>query len=73
MSVTSVVKDPAALTMTIRVTLSKREGGGTTMAIATTFPSTEAMEQLISMGMEEGMASAIGQIDGLLSAEDAYL
>ncbi|WP_346270760.1 hypothetical protein [Pseudonocardia sp.] len=32
-----------------------------------TFPSLEAMEQLIAMGMEEGMAAAVGQIDQLLA------
>jgi uncharacterized protein YndB with AHSA1/START domain len=55
--------------MTMVVTFASRDGGGSTMAIETAFPSTEAMEQLLSMGMEEGMASAMGQIDGLL-AED---
>ena len=28
-----------------------------------------AMEQLIAMGMEEGMASAMGQIDGILTTQ----
>ena len=37
------------------------------MAIETTFPTLEAMEQLVAMGMEEGMTLAVGQIDGLLS------
>jgi hypothetical protein len=36
------------------------------MVIETSFPSKESMEQLISMGMEEGMAAAVGQIDDLL-------
>jgi len=55
-------------TMVIVVTLSARPGGGTRMVTATTFPSTEAMESLLAMGMEEGMAAAMGQIDGLLAA-----
>jgi hypothetical protein len=38
------------------------------MAIETTFPSPEAMEQMIAMGMEEGMSAALGQIDALLRA-----
>ncbi len=42
---------------------------GTTMIIATTFPSAEAMEQMISMGMAEGMALALGQIDDLLAGD----
>ncbi|HEY4410314.1 MAG TPA: SRPBCC domain-containing protein [Acidimicrobiia bacterium] len=60
--------DPKMPTMTMRVTLEDRSGGGTTMVIVTTFPSTEAMEQLIAMGMEEGMAGALGQIDAILTA-----
>ena len=39
------------------------------MTIESQFPSVEAMEQLVAMGMEEGMASALGQIDAIL-AED---
>ncbi|MFN8018877.1 MAG: SRPBCC domain-containing protein [Acidimicrobiales bacterium] len=50
----------------VRVTLSPRDGGGTSMRIHTTFPSADAMAQLIQMGMEEGMALALGQIDVLL-------
>ena len=46
-------------------------GSGTTMTIATTFPSAEAMDQMISMGMAEGMALALGQIDDLLAADNA--
>jgi uncharacterized protein YndB with AHSA1/START domain len=61
--------NPAMPTMTIRVTLDERPGDGTRMAIETTFPSLEAMEQIISMGMEEGMTSALAQIDELLRAE----
>jgi uncharacterized protein YndB with AHSA1/START domain len=33
----------------------------------TTFPSIEAMEQLVQMGMMEGMRSAMGQIDAVLA------
>ena len=39
------------------------------MSIESHFPSTEAMEQLLAMGMEEGMKQAVGQIDAIL-AED---
>ena len=53
--------------MTMVVTLTEREGGGTLMAIETRFPSLEAMEQLMSMGMEEGFAAALGQIDEILA------
>ena len=50
------------------LTLEERPGGGTRMVIETRFPSAEAMEQLLAMGMEEGMAAAVGQIDDLLEA-----
>jgi len=43
--------------------------GRTRMSIESTFPSTEAMEQLLAMGQEEGMREAVGQIDAIL-AED---
>ena len=50
----------------MRVTLTGRSDGGTTMTIVTQFESAEGMERLIAMGMEEGMTLAIGQIDALL-------
>lgn len=54
--------------MTIgRVTLESRPDGGTRMSIASTFNSLEQMEQLVEMGMEEGLAAALGQIDGILA------
>jgi hypothetical protein len=36
------------------------------MTITSTFPSAEAMQQQIDMGMEEGIKLALGQIDALL-------
>ena len=51
------------------VTLNERDGGGTVMAIESQFPSLEAMEQLVSMGMEEGMAAAMGQIPDVLAGD----
>jgi hypothetical protein len=39
------------------------------MAIETTFPSPEAMDQMITMGMDEGMTAALGQIDDILATE----
>lgn len=56
-------------TTTMVLTLTERDGGGTVMVIATRFPSLEAMERLVSMGMEEGIVAALGQIDGLLAEE----
>lgn len=37
------------------------------VAIATSFPSVEAMQQRVEMGMVEGMRSAMGQLDGVLA------
>ena len=53
-------------TMTSRVDISDI-GGATRMVVTTTFPSLEAMEQLIEMGAEEGMKLALGQVDALLA------
>ena len=39
------------------------------MTIETKFPSTEAMAQMVAMGMEEGMTEALGQIDAILQGE----
>lgn len=55
-------------TSTMRVSIDAIAAGRTRMAIETTFASTEAMQQLLSMGMDEGMSEALGQIDGLLRA-----
>lgn len=40
---------------------------GSRFRSVTTFPSVEAMEQLVQMGMMEGMQSAMGQIDAVLA------
>jgi uncharacterized protein YndB with AHSA1/START domain len=60
--------NPDLPTTTVRVALSERDGGGSRMEVVSTFPSLEAMEQMIAMGMEEGMKEAAGQIDQLLAA-----
>jgi uncharacterized protein YndB with AHSA1/START domain len=52
-----------------RVTIEEIGGGRTRMSIESIFPSTEAMEQVLAMGMEEGITEAVGQIDAIL-AED---
>lgn len=61
--------DPDMPTMLIRVDLSEPSNGGTRMAIETTFPSLDVMNQMVEMGMEEGMAAAMGQIDAILATE----
>ena len=52
------------------VTLRERDGR-TLMAIETQFGSLEEMERLVSMGMEEGITLAVGQIDGILAGDPA--
>jgi uncharacterized protein YndB with AHSA1/START domain len=54
-------------TTTFVVTITERDGGGTHMEIQSRFGSPEAMEQLVAMGMEEGIRAAVGQIDDLLA------
>jgi uncharacterized protein YndB with AHSA1/START domain len=50
-----------------RVTIEEIADGRTRMSIESTFPSTEAMEQVLAMGMEEGLKLAVGQIDAILA------
>jgi uncharacterized protein YndB with AHSA1/START domain len=53
----------------LRVTIEEVGPGRTRMSIVNIHPSAEAMEQLLAMGMEEGLREAVGQIDAIL-AED---
>jgi uncharacterized protein YndB with AHSA1/START domain len=62
--------DRAMPTMVMRVEIADRPGG-VAMTIATHFPSLEAMEQLVAMGMEEGLQQAMGQIDAVLAGAPA--
>jgi len=50
-----------------RVTIEPIDDGRTRMSIQSIFPSTEAMEQVLAMGMEEGLTQAVGQIDAILA------
>jgi uncharacterized protein YndB with AHSA1/START domain len=54
----------------LRVTINEIGGGRTRMSIVSIFPDAAAMEQLLAMGMEQGLTEAVGQIDAIL-AEDA--
>ncbi len=58
-----------APTAVIRVALSEPPGGGTQMEMTTVWASVEAMEQMLAMGMDDGMTAAVGQIDELLGLE----
>jgi uncharacterized protein YndB with AHSA1/START domain len=60
---------PNMPTVATRVSIDARTGGGTRMTIQTTFSSSEAMDQLISMGYDRGLSTAIGQIDDVLRAD----
>ena len=53
-----------------RVSIEAVSERRTRMSIESIFPSREAMEQVLAMGMEEGLTLAVGQIDAIL-AEDA--
>jgi uncharacterized protein YndB with AHSA1/START domain len=53
----------------VRVTIVDIGDGRTRMSIESIFPDTAAMEQLLAMGMEQGLTEAVGQIDAIL-AED---
>jgi len=55
--------------MTARVAIEEIGDGRTRMSIQSAFPTAEAMEQLLGMGMEEGLKEAVGQIDAILAEE----
>ena len=57
--------DPNMPTGTMRLSLEET-ATGTRLSVFSTFASPETMEQLLAMGMEEGMKAAMGQIDGIL-------
>jgi len=52
--------------MRMRFTFDPHDNG-TRVTTVTTFPSLQALEQLLNMGMEEGMKAAMGQIDAVLA------
>ena len=49
-----------------RVTIEPIDAGRTRMQIESRFANTAAMEQVLAMGMEEGLTQAVGQIDAIL-------
>lgn len=53
-------------TVTMRLEIGEH-GDGARMVLRSTFESVEAMERMVEMGMDEGMSTAIGQIDDLLA------
>jgi uncharacterized protein YndB with AHSA1/START domain len=54
-----------------RVTIAAIGDVRTRMTIQSIFPDAAAMEQLIAIGMEEGLKQAVGQIDAILAGDTA--
>jgi len=54
---------------TIRVDIEEVAPGRTRMSIESVFPSTEAMEQALANGTDEGLSQAVSQIDAILAEE----
>jgi len=61
------IPDPDFPTVGMRVDIKSIDGGKTRMTIRNEFPSIAAMEQMVGMGMVEGMTEAVGQIDSILA------
>jgi uncharacterized protein YndB with AHSA1/START domain len=51
---------------TVHMQLTEHDGG-TRMELRSVFDSRQQMEQLVSMGMPEGLQQAVGQMDALLA------
>ena len=58
--------DGNAMTVMI-ITIEGRAGGGAVMAICIHFDSPAGMEQVLDMGIEEGMRTVFSQIDAVLA------
>ena len=54
-------------TFTARVRMEEIGPGRTRMLMESVFPSAQALEQVLAMGMEEGLTQAVGQIDAMLA------
>lgn len=59
--------NPNLAVTTARVAIEEIGEGRTRMSIASLFPSSQAMEQILAMGAEEGLTLALGQIDAILA------
>ena len=49
------------------VNVFEETAAGSRVTTTTYFPSTDALEQLLAMGMEEGMVAALSQVDDVLA------
>jgi uncharacterized protein YndB with AHSA1/START domain len=52
-----------------RLTIEPLDDGRSRMTLESFFASTEALEQVLAMGMEEGLTEAVGQIDAILAEQ----
>lgn len=66
----SGIPDPDMRTAHARVTF-EAEADGTLLTIVSGFASAEDLQQVLGMGMEEGMKQALGQIDDILAGPAA--
>ncbi|HZK04952.1 MAG TPA: SRPBCC family protein [Actinomycetaceae bacterium] len=65
--------DPTPGTPTMQMTyVFEDHDGGARVTTTTRFNSLEDLEQLLAMGMEEGMTSAMGQMDAVLADLASY-
>ena len=55
----------------VRVMINKVSDEQTRMSIESKFPDAAAMEQVLAMGMEQGLREAVGQIDAILAGDVA--
>jgi uncharacterized protein YndB with AHSA1/START domain len=67
----SGAKNESMPSTAMTMTLTEREDGRTTLKLRSQFSSLETMEQLVAMGMEDGIVEALGQIEGLLTGDAA--
>ena len=65
--------NPSLPAMTGTVTIAAVGADRTRMSIKSAFQSRAAMDQVMAMGMEEGITAAVGQIDAILSESTAKI
>ena len=51
------------------VTITRQDSGGSEMVIESRYPTPQALEQAIEMGMEEGIQAALSQTDTILTEQ----
>ena len=62
--------DGNAMTLMV-ITIDERDDGGAVMAIRTHFDSLAGMEQVLAIGVEEGMCMMLSQMDTVLTGTPA--